>query len=58
MLRGRQLGGRTYFCAFYEGRRFPAAATIEEWTVPSMLMRQGIFLRILVACRWRREQIF
>jgi hypothetical protein len=42
MLPGRHLGGRTYFYAFYEGRRFPGTAQIIEWTVPSMLMRQGI----------------
>jgi len=42
MIPGRHLGGRTYFYAFYEGRRFPGTAQILEWTVPSMLMRQGI----------------
>jgi hypothetical protein len=36
------LGGRTYFYAFYEGRRFPGVAQFLEWTVPSALMRQGI----------------
>ncbi len=42
LLPGKYLGGRTYFYAFYEGRRFPGTATIEEWAVPSALMRQGI----------------
>jgi hypothetical protein len=36
------LGGKTYFYGFYEGRRFPGTAQVLEWTVPSMLMRQGI----------------
>ena len=36
------LGGKTYFYAFYEGRRFPGTAQQLEWTVPSALMRQGI----------------
>src|SRR5579859_1742851 len=36
------LGGKTYFYAFYEGRRFPGVAQFLEWTVPSALMRQGI----------------
>jgi hypothetical protein len=42
LLPGRHLGGRTYFYAFYEGRRFPGTALVEEWAVPSALMRQGI----------------
>jgi hypothetical protein len=42
MLPGKHLGGRTYFYAFYEGRRFPGTAQVLRWTVPSMLMRQGI----------------
>jgi hypothetical protein len=42
MLPGTHLGGKTYFYAFYEGRRYPGTATEEEWTVPSALMRQGI----------------
>ncbi len=42
LLPGKFLGGKTYFYAFYEGRRFPGTATEEEWTVPSALMRQGI----------------
>jgi Carboxypeptidase regulatory-like domain len=42
MLPGKHLGGRTYFYAFYEGRRFPGTAQVLEWTVPSALMRQGI----------------
>ena len=36
------LGGKTYFYAFYEGRRFPGVASVLTWTVPSALMRQGI----------------
>jgi len=42
LLPGKHLGGRTYFYGFYEGRRFPGTAQIEEWAVPSALMRQGI----------------
>lgn len=42
MLPGRILGGKTYFYAFYEGRRFPGTASVQEWQVPSLLMRQGI----------------
>ncbi|HUC54418.1 MAG TPA: carboxypeptidase-like regulatory domain-containing protein [Candidatus Cybelea sp.] len=42
MLPGKRLGGKTYFYAFYEGRRYPGTATVEEWAVPSALMRQGI----------------
>src|SRR5579859_899416 len=36
------LGGKTYFYAFYEGRRFPGVASVLTWTVPSQLMRKGI----------------
>jgi hypothetical protein len=42
LLPGKFLGGRTYFYGFYEGHRFPGVATVEEWAVPSALMRQGI----------------
>ena len=42
LLPGRFLGGKTYFYGFYEGRRFPGTAAIQEWAVPSALMRQGI----------------
>jgi hypothetical protein len=42
LLPWRVLGGKTYFYAFYEGRRFPGVAQFLEWTVPSALMRQGI----------------
>lgn len=42
LLPGKHLGGKTYFYAFYEGRRFPGTAQVYEWTVPSALMRQGI----------------
>lgn len=42
MLPGKHLGGKTYFYGFYEGRRYPGTATVEEWTVPSALMREGI----------------
>jgi len=42
MIPGKHLGGKTYFYAFYEGRRYPGVAQVYEWTVPSMLMRQGI----------------
>jgi hypothetical protein len=42
LLPGKYLGGKTYFYAFYEGRRFPGTAQVLEWTVPSALMRQGI----------------
>lgn len=42
LLPGRHLGGKTFFYGFYEGRRFPGIASIDEWTVPSALMRQGI----------------
>jgi hypothetical protein len=42
LLPGKFLGGKTYFYGFYEGRRFPGTAQVEEWTVPSALMRQGI----------------
>jgi len=42
MFPGKFLGGKTYFYAFYEGRRFPGTASIQEWTVPSALLRQGI----------------
>jgi hypothetical protein len=42
LLPGKHLGGKTYFYAFYEGRRFPGTAAQLTWTVPSALMRQGI----------------
>ena len=42
MLPGRILGGKTYFYFNYQGRRFPGVASFQEWTVPSMLLRQGI----------------
>jgi len=42
LLPGKHLGGKTYFYGFYEGHRFPGVATVEEWAVPSALMRQGI----------------
>ncbi|HKW35071.1 MAG TPA: carboxypeptidase-like regulatory domain-containing protein [Candidatus Acidoferrum sp.] len=42
LIPGSHLGGKTYFYAFYEGRRFPGQAQFFEWTVPSALMRQGI----------------
>ncbi|MBO0798691.1 MAG: carboxypeptidase regulatory-like domain-containing protein, partial [Blastocatellia bacterium] len=35
------LGGKTYFFANYEGRRFPQGTTIER-TVPTALMRAGV----------------
>jgi len=42
LLPGKFLGGKTYFYGFYEGRRFPGTAQIQEWTVPSAAMRAGI----------------
>lgn len=42
LLPGKHLGGKTYFYGFYEGHRYPGAASYFEWAVPSALMRQGI----------------
>jgi len=42
LIPGKHLGGKTYFYGFYEGHRFPGTALVEEWAVPSTLMRQGI----------------
>jgi len=42
LLPGKFLGGKTYFYGFYEGRRFPGTAQVEEWTVPSAALRAGI----------------
>src|SRR6266550_1598056 len=42
LIPGKHLGGKTFFYGFYEGHRFPGTALVEEWAVPSTLMRQGI----------------
>jgi len=42
LIPGKHLGGKTYFYLFYEGRRYPGTATVEEWTVPSASLRAGI----------------
>src|SRR5437016_14301608 len=42
LLPGKFLGGKTYFYGFYQGRRSPGTAQIQEWTVPPAAMRAGI----------------
>src|SRR2546421_699265 len=42
LIPGKHLAGKTFFYGFYEGHRFPGTALVEEWAVPSTLMRQGI----------------
>jgi hypothetical protein len=42
LIPGKHLGGKTYFYLFYEGRRYPGTATVDEWTVPSASLRAGI----------------
>jgi len=42
LIPGKHLGGKTYFYGFYEGRRFPGTAAVQEWLVPGAAARVGI----------------